>query len=69
MKKSYIIPEALSISLDPKMPLLLGYSRAIGEEGVFTKGYVSSSDSDEDDSDNTTSTTEGVITNIWDKEW
>ena len=69
MNKTYITPEALSISLDPKMPLLLGYSRAMGEEGVFTKGYASSNVSDEGDSDNTTTTTTGVITNIWDQEW
>ena len=67
MKKTYIAPEALSISLDPKMPLLLGYSRSMGEEGVFTKGHVSGNEGYEDD--NTTSTTEGVITNIWDVEW
>ena len=50
MKKTYIIPEAISISLDPKMPLLLGYSRSMGEEGVFTKEYSS---------DGTTTTTSG----------
>ena len=63
MKKTYIAPEALSISLDPKMPLLLGYSRSQGDEGVFTKEYTVS---DEDDAP---APTGDVIKNIWDEEW
>ena len=63
MKKTYISPEALSISLDPKMPLLLGYSRMLGEEGVFTKEY-NFVDDDEDDVP-----AGGSIKNIWSEEW
>ena len=59
MKKTYIMPEAISISLDPKMPLLLGYSRSTADEGQFTKEYSS---------DGTTTTTSGSK-NIWDEEW
>lgn len=62
MKKTYISPEALSLSLDPKMPLLLGYSRMIAEEGQFTKEY-NFVDDEED------VPTGGSIKNIWDEEW
>ena len=63
MKKTYITPEALSISLDPKMPLLLGYSRSTADEGQFTKGYVSGG------SDEGNTSTTGSSKNIWSEEW
>lgn len=62
MKKTYISPEALSLSLDPKMPLLLGYSRMIAEDGQYTKEYAAF-----DDEENVP--TGGSIKNIWDEEW
>lgn len=64
MKKTYIMPEALSISLDPKMPLLLGYSRAIADEGQFTKEFTAFDDEEGDDAPTT-----GGFKNIWDEEW
>ena len=59
MKKIYISPEIFSITLDPKMPLLLGTSDTTGdpEEGQFTKGHVA------DDDASTGSK------NVWDEEW
>ena len=63
MKKTYISPEALSISLDPKMPLLLGYSRMIAEEEQYTKEY-NFVDDEEDDVP-----AGGSIKNIWSEEW
>ena len=59
MKKKYIIPEAISISLDPKMPLLLGYSDGMGDGQILTKENV--------DGLNDSSTGSGK--NIWDEEW
>lgn len=63
MKKTYISPEALSLSLDPKMPLLLGYSRMIAEEGQFTKEY--NFVDDEEDA----APAGGGVKSIWDDEW
>ncbi|MBP5392666.1 MAG: hypothetical protein J6Y59_02470 [Bacteroidaceae bacterium] len=62
MKKTYISPEALCLSLDPKMPLLLGYSRMIAEEGQFTKEY-NFVDDEED------APAGGGVKSIWDDEW
>lgn len=59
MKKTYIIPEAISISLDPKMPLLLGYSDSMGDGEILTKENV--------DGLNDSSTGGGK--SIWDDEW
>lgn len=64
MKKTYISPEALSISLDPKMPILtLALSRVVGEGEQLTKEY-NFVDDEED-----VPTAGGSIKNIWDEEW
>ena len=59
MKKTYIMPEAFSISLDPKTAFLLEAISAVGEEGQFTKEHVSGDD---------TAIASGSK-NIWDEEW
>ena len=55
-------PEALSISLDPKMPLLLGYSRMVAEEEQYTKEYNFVDDEEDVPAG-------GSIKNIWSEEW
>jgi len=61
MKKTYIMPEAFSIILDPKLPYLqfnVSSTMADEDEGVFTKEHVSND-----------GTTGGGSKNIWDEEW
>ena len=60
MKKTYIMPEALTICLDPKMPILnFPISRGNADEGQFTKEHVSGDDT----------TTGSGSKSIWDEEW
>ena len=53
------MPVAISISLDPKMPLLLGFSDSMGDGEILTKENV--------DGLNNSST--GGSKSIWDEEW
>ena len=63
MKKTYITPEALTISLAMTLPLAMSTHDEIGD-GQLVKGFVDDFDNLVDDNSNTSS-----ITSIWDEEW
>ena len=62
MKKTYITPEALTISLAMTLPLALSGHNTIGDGEQLVKGQVGF-----DDEDNGSTT--GGLKNIWDNEW
>ena len=62
MKKTYITPEALTISLVMSSHLALSGHNTIGDGNQLVKGQVGFDDDDD-------SSTTGGGKNIWDEEW
>ena len=62
MKKTYITPEALTISLVMSSHLALSGYNTIGDGNQLVKGQVIINDEDD-------SSTTGGLKNIWDEEW
>ena len=62
MKKTYITPEALTISLVMSSHLALSGYNTIGDGNQLVKGQVIIDDEDD-------SSTTGGLKNIWDEEW
>lgn len=60
MKKTYITPVALQVSLETSLPLALSGYNEVGDGNQLVKGFVD----DFDEEENTIG-----LTNIWDEEW